>query len=125
MADSDMDTMLNELARTLPVIPIFFHIPFSPGVTRVVDTNFSTDDKGSIFLLERLEILKSQEARFKLSDDPQIAELVIPYAQLTPFGGRSVSRVRGPFGWKRAQEDAPKKARLAAFRLNLLSVMGS
>jgi len=73
-----IDVLFSELARTLlPVIPAFFHIPFSPGVTRTVDTNFSTDDKGSVFLLERLEILKSQEARFKLSDDPEIAELVI------------------------------------------------
>jgi hypothetical protein len=85
MPDDDFDVMLHELV-TLPVIPIFYQIPYTQGVTRTVETNFSTTDKGSIFLLERLEILKVQEARFKLSEDPQISDLVLAYAHLTAFG---------------------------------------
>jgi hypothetical protein len=85
MPDDDFDLMLHELV-TLPVIPVFYQIPYTQGVTRTVETNFSTTDKGSIFLLERLEILKVEEARFKLSDDPQISDLVLAYAHLTAFG---------------------------------------
>jgi hypothetical protein len=84
-SDADFDVVLHELV-TLPVIPIFYQIPHTQGVTRIVETNFSTTDKGSIFLLERLEILKVQEARFKLSEDLQISDLVLAYAHLTAFG---------------------------------------
>jgi hypothetical protein len=85
MEDEGVDALIRELVA-LPVIPVFYHVPHSQGVTRTVDTNFSTTDKGSIFLLERLEILKSQEVRLTLSEDPQIADFVLSYAQLTPFG---------------------------------------
>lgn len=85
MKDDEIDAFIRELVA-LPVIPVFYHIPHSQGVTKTVDTNFSTTDKGSIFLLERLEILKSQEVRLTLSEDPQIADFVLSYAQLTPFG---------------------------------------
>jgi len=85
MEDKVIDALIRELVA-LPVIPVFYHIPHSQGVTKTVDTNFSTTDKGSIFLLERLEILKAQEVRLKLSEDPQIADFVLSYAQLTAFG---------------------------------------
>ena len=85
MTENDVDILINELV-TLPVIPLFYHVPHLPGVTKTVETNFSTVDKGSIFLLERLEILKAQEMRFKLSADEQIADFVLSYAQLTAFG---------------------------------------
>lgn len=85
MEDKVIDALILELVA-LPVIPVFYHIPHSQGVTKTVDTNFSTTDKGSIFLLERLEILKAQEVRLKLSEDPQIADFVLSYAQLTAFG---------------------------------------
>jgi hypothetical protein len=87
MPDSYIDRMLRELMRTVPVIPIFYHIPIQVGVTKVVDTNYSGADRGTIFLLERLEILKSEEGRFQLSeDDPDISDVVISYAKLTAFG---------------------------------------
>jgi hypothetical protein len=87
MPDRHIDRMLRELTQAVPVIPIFYHIPMQLGVTKVVDTNYSSADRGSIFLLERLEILKSEEARFQLSeDDPDIADVVISYAKLTAFG---------------------------------------
>jgi hypothetical protein len=97
------------LLQALPVIPIFYHIPFSAGVTKTVDTNFSTDDKGSIFLLERLGILKSQEARFKLTEDPEIAEMVISYASLTAFGVEVYHECVGFSGGKKRRK-APRKS---------------
>jgi hypothetical protein len=87
MPDCYIDRMLEELTGCVPVVPIFYHIPTAhPGVTKAIDTNYSTADRGSIFLLERLEILKSEEARFQLSEAPDIADLVISYAKLTAFG---------------------------------------
>jgi hypothetical protein len=74
------------LTRAVPVIPIFYHIPMQPGITKTITTNYSSVDRGSVFLLERLEILKSEEARFQLSEDPDIADAVISYAKLTAFG---------------------------------------
>jgi len=86
MPDSYIDGMLAELTRCVPIIPIFYHVPTQAGVTKTIDTNYSSTGRGSIFLLERLEILKSEEARFQLSEDPDIAEVVISYAKLTAFG---------------------------------------
>ena len=40
MAENDVDILINELV-TLPVIPLFYHVPHLPGVTRTVETNFS------------------------------------------------------------------------------------
>jgi hypothetical protein len=80
-------------------------------VTKVIDTNYSGVDRGSIFLLERLEILKSEEARFQVSEDhPDIADVVISYAKLTAFGvevfrecvGLSEGSKRKPLRKKRA-----------------------
>jgi hypothetical protein len=81
-----IDRMLKNLAGSVPIVPIFYHIPIELGITKVIDTNYSGADRGSIFLLERLEILKSEEARFQLSQDPDIADVVISYAKLTAFG---------------------------------------
>jgi hypothetical protein len=87
MPDRYIDRMLETLTGSVPVVPIFYHIPTAhPGVTKTIDTNYSTADRGSIFLLERLEILKSEEARFQLSEAPDIEDLVISYAKLTAFG---------------------------------------
>ena len=86
MPDRYIDRMLNDLAGSVPIVPIFYHIPMQLGVTKTIETNYSGADRGSIFLLERLEILKSEEARFQLSEDPDIADVVISYAKLTAFG---------------------------------------
>lgn len=86
MPDRYIDRMLRELTRTVPVIPIFYHIPYEPGITKEIVTNYSDADRGSIFLRERLEILKSEEARFKVAANPEIADVVISYAKLTAFG---------------------------------------
>src|ERR1700730_715931 len=61
MPDSYIDRLLKELTRTVPVIPIFYHIPMQPFITKRITTNYSSVDRGSVFLLERLEILKSEE----------------------------------------------------------------
>jgi hypothetical protein len=85
MDDTWVDALIKELV-SLPVVPVFYHIPHREGVTKTVDTNFSTTDKGSIFILERLEILKAQEVRLKLTPNPNISDFVLSYAQLTAFG---------------------------------------
>jgi hypothetical protein len=110
MPDSYIDRMLRELTRAVPVIPIFYHIPVQPGVTKVIDTNYSGVDRGSIFLLERLEILESEDTRFQVAEDPDIADVVISYAKLTAFGvevfrecvGLSEGGKRKPLRKKRA-----------------------
>jgi hypothetical protein len=87
MPDCYIDRMLEKLTGSVPVVPIFYQIPTAhPGLAKTIDTNYSTADRGSIFLLERLEILKSEEARFQLSEAPDIEDLVISYAKLTAFG---------------------------------------
>ena len=117
MEDKGVDALIQELAA-FPVIPIFYHIPHSQGVTKMVDTNFSTTDKGSIFLLERLEFLKAQETRFQLSEDPQISDFVLSYAQLTPFGVEvlfqcgGLSRGAWRSGGKKRKRKASKKKRV-------------
>lgn len=107
MPDDDFDIMLHELV-TLPVIPIFYQIPHTQGVTRTVETNFSTTDRGSIFLLERLEILEVQEARFTLSDDPQVSDLVLTYAHLTAFGVEVFQQCVGLSGGKKRKPPQKK-----------------
>jgi hypothetical protein len=113
MPDSHIDKTLCELTRTVPIIPLFYHIPVKRGITRTVATNYSTEDRGSIFLLERLEILKSQEARFKLSDDPDIADMVLSYAKLTAFGVE-VFRECISFSGSGQKRKRPRKKRTAS-----------
>ena len=63
-----------------------------------------------MFLLERLEVLKSQEARFKLSEDPQISELVISYAKLTAFGVEVFRECAGPPVGKKNRQRRKKRS---------------
>jgi hypothetical protein len=112
MPDSYIDRMLRELTRAVPVIPIFYHIPMQSGVTKTIDTTYAGADRGSIFLLERLEILKSEEARFQLSDDPDISDVVISYAKLTAFG---VEVFRECVGLSKGDKRKPLRKSRAAF----------
>lgn len=109
MPDANMDEMLNELVK-LPVIPVFYHIPHSQGVTWTVDTNYSTTEKGSIFLLEGLEILKAKELRVPLLPErPQdIADFVLSYAQLTAFGVEVFQQCVGFSGGKKPKPSRKK-----------------
>jgi hypothetical protein len=114
MPESYIDKLLRELIKKVPVIPIFWHIPVQRGVTRTVDTNYSGADRGSIFLLERLEILKSQEARFELSEDHDIADVVLSYAKLTAFGVEVFRECVGFSGGGQKRKPLRKKRAFAA-----------
>jgi hypothetical protein len=86
LSETDINVLIGDLSQ-LHTILLFYHIPTTyRGVTKTVSTNFSEEGRGSIFLLERLEVLKSQEMRLPISDDLDVSELVISYAQLTAFG---------------------------------------
>ena len=109
MPDDDFDVMLHELV-TLPVIPIFYQIPYTqPVLQGLSKPTFLPLTRARVFLLERLEILKVQEARFKLSEDPQISDLVLAYAHLTAFGVEVFQQcVRSSAGkkWKSSRKKA-------------------
>jgi hypothetical protein len=56
------------------------------GVSQFVESNALNEHRGSLYLLERLELVRTLEFRRRYSPDPNSAEFIFVWSQLTPLG---------------------------------------
>jgi hypothetical protein len=96
-----------------PILPLYCQRPSGHlGVAQFLENNVLHDKKGSLYLLERLEIVKTLEYRKHYSSNPDFPEFIFSWLQFTPFGLEVYRHcVRDPVVQKKPTKGAPKSRR--------------
>jgi hypothetical protein len=69
------------------MLPLYCQLPSEHlGVSQFLESNALHKHRGSLYLLERLELVKTLEFRRRYGLHPDFAEFVFVWSQLTPLG---------------------------------------
>jgi hypothetical protein len=86
-AEKEVAYLMGDFIDGKPILPLYCQLPSEHlGVSQFLESNAVRDHRGSLYLLERLEMLKTLEFRLKYSSEPDSAEFIFVWSQLTPFG---------------------------------------
>jgi len=104
-AENEVSYLMGDFIDGKPILPLYCQLPSGYlGVSQFLESKILHEKKGSLYLLERLEILKTLEYRRQYSSNPDFPEFIFSWLQFTPFGLEVYQHcVRDPVHKKRAR----------------------
>jgi hypothetical protein len=85
--EKEVSYLMGDFIDEKPILPLYCDIPtVHLGVSQHLESNVLHHQTGSLYLLERLELVKTLEHRKRYSSNPDFPEFVFSWLQFTPFG---------------------------------------
>jgi len=108
--EREVQYLVGDFLEGKPIFPLYCHLPSGHmGVSQVLESSVLHESRGSLYLLERLGILKSMEFRKQYSPDRDFPEFIFTWLQLTPFGLEVYKHCVRPPEKKQKRSPAPEK----------------
>jgi Abortive infection alpha len=113
--EREVQYLMGAFVEGKPVLPLYCHLPSGHlGVTQVLESNVLHEQRGSLYLLERLGLVKSMEYRQQYSSHPDFPEFIFAWLQLTPFGLEIYQHCVQKASQKKGKRSSAKKKRSGA-----------
>jgi Abortive infection alpha len=85
--EREVEYLMGTFVEGKPILPLYCHLPSGHlGVSQLLESNVLHQQRGPLYLLERLGLVKSMEYRQQYSSHPDFPEFIFSWLQLTPFG---------------------------------------
>jgi hypothetical protein len=85
--EDEVAYLMGDFIQGKPILPLYCQLPSEYlGVSQFLESNALNEHRGSLYLLERLELVRTLEFRRRYSPDPNFAEFIFVWSQLTPLG---------------------------------------